>query len=188
MYCPNCNAPLEASALSCYACDADFGELSAWRPTSHPTSRPQPIFSGEAKMSHAFPSILIFSCVGPPVGLAIMGIGAQTRMMFDPFALIGAYAIGGPPASFAGVFFGLLSLGAARFAGARVGPSIGLVLGAAAGFFGVAAYAELIIHKATGFGELSWLGSWAGGVSGLLSGWLTPIGRRTLNDRSPSGA
>ena len=41
-YCPDCNNPVAADALTCAICDAQFGAGNAWKPTGKPGGPPRP--------------------------------------------------------------------------------------------------------------------------------------------------
>jgi hypothetical protein len=185
MYCPNCDAELAVDANACSACGADFGGQSAWRPLPQPQHRRtgQPISSGVPKVEHAWQSVVFFVLVGPLVGLLAFAFGYDWEFCVPVWIpLMGALAIGGPAALIAGILYCGLALAVVfRFPTARVSAWLGAVLGAVAGLLGAIIYYRLILSGAPIYSNkvslLTSLAMPAGLISGLLSGWLFPVGR-----------
>ena len=194
MYCPNCDAAVVANAKVCSVCNADFGELSAWRPLPQRPNRRafQPIFSGVPKVAHAWQAVLVFLVFGPPVGLLALAYGGEPReplwIVLHPFALIGAFAVGGPAALLAGLMYCGLSLAVVFILPrARVRAWSGALLGAVAALLGATVCYRLWLSSAPDYlnkiSQLAWLSLPAGVVAGLLSGWLLPVGRQKAGNQ-----
>ena len=189
MYCPNCYASVEPNALNCGQCNADFGFQSSWRPLlKKPDANrlPRPIFSKTPKPVHAFQAIALFAVAGPFLGMFALALSFNGQGsllgLFHPFALIGAFAIGGAPAVLAGTLYCAFSLTFA-FLFPRVVVNLwwGALLGAVAGAAGAVGYFGHVLHEGPGFTanltELARIGVVAGLMSGLLTGWLIPVGK-----------
>lgn len=189
MYCPNCEAEIASVAEECPVCNADFGAGSAWLPVAQ-LSRQQalpPIFSRIPKIQHAWQSVVAFVVVGPLVGLFVVACGTESRgalwIVLNPLGLAAAFMVGGPAAFLAGLTYGIVAIIVVfSFPGATVRAGSGALLGAVAGAIGAIIFygiwlsgAPLYSRKVLEFIQLSLP---AGVITGLLSGWLLPVGKQ----------
>lgn len=198
-YCPNCDAEVSSGAKSCPTCFADFGSNSTWKPVTSRLRRASPrapIFSGEPKIVHAAQSIAIFAILGPVGGLFLVAVlyksSGDLAFAFHPFAIIGAFAVGGGPALIAGFLYCVAALGlVALFPQLKIRILAGAVIGVLAGYAGVWAYFHLVLQagpsRAARVDEVANLSSCVGLLCGAVSAWLVPVGRSGAGS-SPSDA
>lgn len=188
MYCPNCDAQVALDATSCEVCGADFGASSSWRPDSSSRRTPPktPIFSGKPKLIHAAQSIGFFVILGPLLGLLMTASASDSResltFALHPFAIVGAFAVGGAPAVVAGLLYciSVLCLVAA-FPRMTLGAVAGAAIGVVVGYGAAAAYFPVLLsgnpNRVVRIVEMANLSAGAGLICGLVSGWLLPVGR-----------
>lgn len=186
MHCPNCSNPVSANAALCSSCGADFTTGSNWKPvpTKLGASKP-PFFSGTPKLVHAPQAIPVFLVLGPLIGVAMLALSIGNGV--PAFAVIGAYAAGGPPALFAGLIYCALTLLlVAAFPRVLVRRSLGLGIGLIAGGFGGTSWFYIVTGdwSRTDSSVLA-LSLVAGAGCGFIAGWLVPVGRPASDPRQP---
>ena len=188
MYCPNCDARVALTAVSCGVCGADFGTSSSWRPISSSRGAPPttPIFSGEPKLVHAAQSIGVFVILGPLLGLLMTASasesGGSLTFALHPLAIAGAFVLGGAPAGVAGLLYCISALGlVAAFPRLTLGKVAGAAIGVAVGYGAATAYFYVLLSgnpdRAIRVNEMAKLAAGAGLVCGFISAWLLPVGR-----------
>lgn len=188
-YCPNCEAEVSSDAVSCQVCRADFGSSSAWKAKSTATRRAgpkTPVFSRKPKMVHAAQSIGVFAVLGPLVGLLLTAMVSESKgdlaFVTHPFAIVGAFAVGGSPALVAGLLYCAVALGLVTvFPRVTIGAVAGGAIGVLAGYVAAAGYFHLLLHgnpnRVARIVEMANLSAGPGFICGFAAAWLIPVGR-----------
>ena len=197
MYCPNCNAQVAIDAANCLQCNAEFRADSAWRPVPFgraPKRRSE--FWGTPKVGHAVTSVALFAGLGPLfglfLGLVFNSVGrGSLLLMFHPFFIGGAFAIGFVPALLAGILYCVLALTIISAAPrVTVRGWSGALLGAFAGGVAAAIFSRYLFADAPDLSvkmaELIALCIPAGSMAGLVSGRLLPVARQRTSNLAPS--
>lgn len=191
MYCPNCNSNVAEPAAHCTSCDADFTAESSWKPVSsekETRTRP-PVFSGQPKLRHAAQSIPIFLLAGPVIGLVMFALHSDTKgslaLTLNPFAIIGAFTIGGLPAFVAGLLYCCITLTlVSLFPNLIVGRGFGSAVGFVAGGIAATAFSYMFMPKPSDMGGvITGLSMASGLVSGFVAARLVPVGRQQAEPR-----